>query len=137
MDLKASIETSVSGMSSQATRMRIIAENLANAQSTAQTPGGDPYRRRVVTFANELDKADGAKLVKVKSVEPDNSKFETQFNPNHPAADGNGYIKLPNVNATIETMDMHQAQRSYEANLAAIKAAQNMMIRTIDLLNSR
>ena len=137
MDLKASIETSVSGMSSQATRMRIIAENLANAQSTAQTPGGEPYRRRVVTFANELDKANGAKLVKVKSVEPDKSNFETQFNPNHPAADGNGYIKLPNVNSTIETMDMNQAQRSYEANLAAIKAAQNMMIRTIDLLNSR
>lgn len=137
MDLKASIETSVSGMSSQATRMRIIAENLANAQSTSQTPGGDPYRRRVVTFSNELDRANGAKLVKVKSVEPDKSKFETQFNPNHPAADENGYIKLPNVNSTIETMDMNQAQRSYEANLAAIKAAQNMMIRTIDLLNSR
>lgn len=137
MDLKSAIETSVSGMNSQGTRMRIIAENIANAQSTARGPDGQPYRRRVVSFENELDKASGAKLVKVKGVENDKSEFETTYDPSHPAADGNGYVKMPNVNPLIETMDMQQAQRSYEANLAAVKASQNMMIRTIDLLNIR
>ncbi len=137
MELKSAIETSVSGMNSQGTRMRIIAENIANAQSTARGPDGEPYRRRVVSFTNELDKASGAKLVKVKGVEADKAEFETIYDPSHPAADSNGYVKMPNVNSMIETMDMQQAQRSYEANLAAIKASQNMMVRTIDLLNTR
>jgi flagellar basal-body rod protein FlgC len=137
MDLKSAIETSVSGMNSQGTRMRIIAENIANAQSTARGPNGDPYRRRVVSFANELDKASGAKLVTVKGIEVDKAEFETIYDPSHPAADANGYVKMPNVNSLIETMDMQQAQRSYEANLAAVKASQNMMVRTIDLLNTR
>ena len=137
MDLKSAIETSVSGMNSQGTRMRIIAENIANAQSTARGPDGEPYRRRIVSFENELDKASGSKLVKVKGVENDESGFETKYDPTHPAADNNGYVKMPNVNPLIETMDMQQAQRSYEANLAAVKASQNMMIRTLDLLNSR
>ncbi|MDO9459963.1 MAG: flagellar basal body rod protein FlgC [Alphaproteobacteria bacterium] len=137
MDLKSAIETSVSGMNSQGTRMRIIAENIANAQSTARGADGNPYRRRVVSFANELDKASGAKLVTVKGVEFDKSEFESVYDPAHPAADKNGYVKMPNVNSMIESMDMKQAQRSYEANLAAVKASQNMMVRTIDLLNSR
>ncbi len=137
MDLKSAIATSVSGMNSQGTRMRIISENIANAQSTAKGPDGEPYRRRVVSFTNELDKASGAKLVKVKGVETDKAEFETVYDPSHPAADGNGYVKTPNVNTLIETMDMKQAQRSYEANLAAVKASQNMMVRTLDLLNIR
>lgn len=137
MDLKTAIETSTSGMHSQGTRMRIIAENIANAQSTASSPGGDPYRRRVVSFANEVDRATGAKLVTIKGVDEDKSDFETTYNPSHPAADKSGYVKMPNVNTMLESMDMRQAQRSYEANLAAVKAAQNMMVRTIDLLNSR
>lgn len=137
MDLKSAIETSVSGMNSQGTRMRIIAENIANAQSTARGPDGDPYRRRVVSFANELDKATGAKLVTIKGVEVDKAEFEATYDPSHPAADANGYVKMPNVNTMIESMDMQQAQRSYEANLAAVKASQNMMVRTIDLLNTR
>ncbi|CAM9918043.1 MAG: flagellar basal body rod protein FlgC [Rhodoferax sp.] len=137
MDLKSAIETSISGMNSQGTRMRIIAENIANAQSTARGPDGEPYRRRVVSFTNELDRASGAKLVKVKGVENDKAEFETIYDPSHPAADSSGYVKMPNVNSLIETMDMQQAQRSYEANLAAIKASQNMMVRTIDLLNTR
>ncbi|MFZ5931055.1 MAG: flagellar basal body rod protein FlgC [Pseudomonadota bacterium] len=137
MDLKSAIETSISGMNSQGTRMRIIAENIANAQSTARGPDGEPYRRRVVSFTNELDRASGAKLVKVKGFENDKAEFETIYDPSHPAADSSGYVKMPNVNPLIETMDMQQAQRSYEANLAAIKASQNMMVRTIDLLNTR
>ena len=137
MDLKSAIETSVSGMTSQATRMRIIAENIANAQSTAKGPDGEPYRRRVVSFSNELDRASGAKLVNVKGIEMDKGEFDTKYDPGHPAADSEGYVKMPNVNPLIETMDMQQAQRSYEANLAAVKASQNMMVRTLDLLNTR
>ncbi|MSP43059.1 MAG: flagellar basal body rod protein FlgC [Alphaproteobacteria bacterium] len=137
MDLKSAIETSISGMNSQGTRMRIIAENIANAQSTARGPSGDPYQRRVVSFANELNRASGAKLVTIKGIEVDKSEFETVYDPNHPTADANGYVKMPNVNTLIETMDMKQAQRSYEANLAAVKASQNLMVRTIDLLNNR
>jgi len=136
-DLKSAIETSISGMNSQGTRMRIIAENIANAQSTARGPDGDPYRRRVVTFANELDRATGAKLVKIKGVEEDKAEFESVYDPGHPAADATGYVKMPNINQMIESMDMKQAQRSYEANLAAVKASQNLMVRTIDLLSAR
>ena len=136
-DLKSAIETSISGMNSQGTRMRIIAENIANAQSTAKGPDGEPYRRRVVSFVNELDKATGAKLVSIKGVTEDQSEFDTVFDPGHPAADGDGYVKMPNVNGLIESMDMKQAQRSYEANLAAVKASQTLMVRTIDLLNTR
>ncbi len=136
-DLKSAIETSISGMNSQGTRMRIIAENIANAQSTAKAPDGEPYRRRVVSFTNELDKATGARLVTIKGVDVDKGEFESVYDPGHPAADANGYVKMPNVNTMIETMDMKQAQRSYEANLAAVKASQNLMVRTIDLLSNR
>lgn len=137
MDLKSAIATSVSGMNSQGTRMRIIAENIANAQSTARGPDGEPYRRRVVSFANELDKASGARLVEIKGIEFDKAPFESTYDPSHPAADADGYVKTPNINAMIESMDMQQAQRSYEANLAAVKASQTLMVRTIDLLGSR
>lgn len=137
MDLQSAVETSLSGMHSQSTRMRIIAENIANADSTSKDASGEPYRRRTVSFENELDRATGAKLVKVSGVLKDKSEFQTRYDPTHPSADASGYVKSPNVNVLIETMDMRDAQRSYEANLAAVKAAQGLMVRTIDLLNTR
>lgn len=137
MDLKNAIQASISGIRAQGTRIRVISENIANAQSLATTAGGDPYRRRVVTFAGEVDRATNASLVRVSGVEKDRGEFSQKFDPSHPAADAKGYIKLPNVNVLVETMDMQQAQRSYEANLAAVKAARNMMVRTVDLLSSR
>ena len=114
--------------------MRVIAENLANADSIATTPDGDPYRRRVATFAAEVDRATGATQVAVKSIDADKSAFGRVYQPGNPAADAKGYVESPNVDALIETADMKAAQRSYEANLNAIEAARGMTMRTVDLL---
>ena len=123
-DMLKSMSVAASGLQAQGTRLRVISENLANANSTSEVPGGDPYRRKTVTFAAELDKAIGAEEVKVRKV------------GTHPAADANGHVKLPNVNMLIELADMREAQRSYEANLQMIDQARSMLMRTIDLLRS-
>jgi flagellar basal-body rod protein FlgC len=111
-----------------------VAENLANADSVAEVPGGDPYRRKVITFRNALDKQLGLETVQVSKVGVDQSDFRVKYEPGNPAADGKGYVKLPNVNSLIEMTDMREAQRSYEANLRAIEVARNMLQRTIDLI---
>ncbi|MCD2324244.1 flagellar basal body rod protein FlgC [Sphingomonas sp. IC-56] len=134
MDLKASLGVSASGLRAQSLRMRVIAENLANQDSVANTAGGDPYRRRVASFSAEVDRATGATGVKIKSIEKDRSDFTRVYQPGHPAADGEGYVLKPNVNSLVETADMKAAQRSYEANLNAIEAAKSLTMRTIDLL---
>ncbi len=133
-DLSLAMRISSSGMEAQSFRMRTVAENLANADSTARTADGDPYRRRVVSFRNVLDRQIGASLVRVDRVVPDRSDFRQRFDPQHPAANPEGYVNLPNVNPLIEVMDMRQAQRSYEANLSMIEVAKNMIARTIDIL---
>jgi flagellar basal-body rod protein FlgC len=121
-----------SALKAQQARMRIIAENIANAQSTAKTPGGDPYRRQVPVFqAAPIDGTTGVRLAQVK---PDMSDFSVEHDPSHPAADAKGYVKRPNVNSLIETMDMREAQRAYEANLNVIDTARAMQQRTIDIL---
>ncbi|GGZ33700.1 flagellar basal body rod protein FlgC [Asticcacaulis endophyticus] len=121
-----------SALKAQQARMRIIAENIANAQSTAKTPGGDPYRRQVPVFqAAPIDGTTGVRLAQVK---PDMSDFSVEYDPSHPAADAKGYVKRPNVNSLIETMDMREAQRAYEANLNVIDTARAMQQRTIDIL---
>ncbi len=134
MDLAKAMMISAAGMKSQGTRMRIISENLANANSVAMAPGVDPYRRKVVTFTNELDKELGVTKVQVKDVTYDKSDFGMRYEPGHPGADENGYIKTPNVNGLVEAMDMKQSQRTYEANLNSIEVSKNMIMRTIDLL---
>lgn len=134
MDLTKTLKVSAAGMEAQNARMRTIAENLANADSVADAPGADPYRRKMVTFKNVLDKATGVQLVRSDRVVRDQSEFQKRFNPNHPGADADGYVLAPNVNSLIEVMDMRQAQRSYEANLNVIDAAKTMLLRTIDLL---
>jgi len=134
MDLKASLGVSESGLRAQSLRMRVIAENLANQDSVAQTPGGDPYRRRVTSFKAEVDRATGATGVKVNGIEADKSDFTRVYQPGHPAADKEGYVLKPNVNGLVESADMKAAQRSYEANLNAIEAAKSLTMRTIDLL---
>ncbi|NIJ34763.1 flagellar basal body rod protein FlgC [Sphingomonas oligoaromativorans] len=134
MDLKTSIGVSASGLRAQSLRMRIIAENLANADSVAKTPGGNPYRRRVATFQAEVDKATGGTMVKVDSIVGDKSDFNRIYQPGNPAADASGYVLQPNVNNLIETADMKAAQRSYEANLNAIESARDMTMRTLDLI---
>jgi len=121
-----------SAMQAQQARMRIIAENLANANSTARAPGGDPYRRQAPVF--EPTKVAGATGVRLQRVEPDRSDFKTEYEPGHPSADAKGYVKLPNVNTMVEALDMREAQRAYEANLNVIETVRAMDMRTLDLL---
>lgn len=134
MDLHASVDVSASGLHAQALRMRVIAENLANADSVARTAGGDPYRRKVATFRSHLDRTIGATKVQVASITTDKSQFGKVYQPGNPAADGAGYVQTPNVNGLIEMADMRAAQRSYQANLNAIEAARAMTSRTLDLI---
>ena len=134
MELLNSMMVSAAGMRVQGQRMRIVAENIANANSQPTEPGGDPYRRKLVIFKNLLDRELGARLVEVDKVTVDNSEFQKRYDPGNPAADADGYIKLPNVNALVEMMDMREAQRSYEANLTVIESAKQMMARTVELL---
>jgi flagellar basal-body rod protein FlgC len=125
-----------SGLHAQSQRMKVVAQNLANANTTAETPGGDPYRRQVVTFREVFDKSLGANVVQVSGVQKDMTSFSTRYDPAHPAADKDGYVLLPNVKSLVETMDMRDAQRSYEANLNVIEASRGMLLRTIDLLRN-
>lgn len=133
-DLKASMIISAAGLRVQGQRVKVIAENIANTNSTADTPGGDPYRRKVLTFQNVFDKTLDADMVRVKKIMGDKSEFGLVFDPNHPAAGPNGYYKTPNVNGLVEMSDMREAQRSYEANLNLIETSRSMITRTIDLL---
>jgi flagellar basal-body rod protein FlgC len=134
MDLSKAMEISASGMQAQSTRVKIIAENIANADSLGTTPGSDPYRRKVVTFGALLDRALGVEKVTVKRISNDPSQFGKRFDPHDPAADAKGYVKTPNVQPLVEMMDMRQAQRSYQANLNLITMSKTMIQRTIDLL---
>jgi flagellar basal-body rod protein FlgC len=136
MDFLKSIAIAASGLRAQAGRMRIIAENLANADSTASRAGGDPYRRKVVTFRTEIDRALDAQVVALGRVRTDPSDFRHKYEPGHPSADANGNVKYPNVNSLIEMTDMREAQRSYEANVNLITASRRMIQRTLDILKS-
>lgn len=135
-DLKGAMAISAAGMRAQSLRMRIIAENMANADSVATGPDTDPYRRKIVTFKNSLDKAMGVNQVKPDKLATDSSDFGLKYDPGHPAADETGYIRTPNVNGLIESMDMMQAQRSYEANLTSIEIAKRMMAQTLKVLEA-
>jgi flagellar basal-body rod protein FlgC len=134
MDFLKTISVAASGLKVQNGRMRVIAENIANADSTGDKPGADPYRRKLPTFGRRFDKELEAHVVELGRVKPDPTAFRTKYDPGHPAADQNGEVKLPNVNAVIETMDMREAQRSYEANLNLITATRRMIARTLEIL---
>jgi flagellar basal-body rod protein FlgC len=134
MDFSKSMAVIASGMRAQSARMKIIAENIANANSTAQTPGGDPYRRKIATVTSDFDRELGANLVQAGKPITDTSDFRTRYDPGNPNADGRGYVKLPNVDGLVEIMDMREAQRSYEADLTAMDATKSMLARTVDLL---
>jgi flagellar basal-body rod protein FlgC len=136
MDFLRSIAIAASGLRAQAGRMRIIAENLANADSTATRPGADPYRRRIVTFRSEVDKALESQVIGLGRVRTDPTDFRVKYEPGHPSADANGNVKYPNVNSLIEMTDMREAQRSYEANLNVIGASRRMIQRTLEILKS-
>lgn len=132
--LQASARLAGAGLEAQSMRLRIVSENIANAQSTGKTAGSDPYTRKTVTFRSELDRALGASSVQVKEVGVDRAPFQVEYDPGNPAADENGNVKLPNVNTLIEMADMREANRSYEANLQMMKQTRSMISGLIDLL---
>jgi len=134
--LEASLKIAGSGLESQSTRLRIVSENLANAQSTGSTPGANPYARKTVTFESEMDRAAGVDLVQVKSIGVDRAPFRVEHEPGNPAADSKGFVKYPNINVIMEMADLREANRSYEANLQIIKQVQNLNSQTIDLLRN-
>jgi len=135
MDLLDSMAEAAKGMKAQGVRMRVISENLANAETTSTQKGGNPYQRKIVTFKDMVDKTDNQEEVTVDKIQSDKSDFILKYDPSHPAADANGYVKMPNVNPLIEMMDMREAQRSYEANLGVIDIAKGMLSETLDQIS--
>lgn len=132
--LGATLRIAGAGLQAQSTRLRVVAENLANADSTAMTKGGDPYRRKTVSFETAMDRAAGAELVKVRQIGLDRSDFRLDYDPSNPAADDKGYVKRPNVEPLVEMMDMREAGRSFEASMNVIEQSRAMMNRVVDLL---
>jgi flagellar basal-body rod protein FlgC len=136
MDFVKSMSIAASGLRAQAGRMRIISENIANADSTARSPGADPYRRKILTFRSEMDRALNAQVVEMGATRTDTSDFRLKYEPGHPMADVNGNVKYPNVNMLVEMTDMREDQRSSEANVNVIGATRRMIQRTIDILKA-
>lgn len=134
--LSATLRIASSGLQAQGTRLRVVAENIANADSTAPTAGGDPYRRKTISFTSAMDRTTGSEIVKVKQIGRDRSDFQLAYDPSHPAADEKGYVKRPNVQPLIEMMDMREASRSFEASVNVIEQTRSMMNRMVDLLRS-
>jgi flagellar basal-body rod protein FlgC len=134
MDFTTSLYVAAAGLRAQTGRMRIIAENLANADSTSPQANGEPYRRRIATMKSDFDRELGANVVALGKPVPDAAEFRMQYDPGNPLANAEGYVRLPNVNALVEMMDMRDAQRSYEANLQVMEGARAMLVRTVDLL---
>ena len=136
MDFIKTMSIAASGLRAQAGRMRVISENIANADSTPNRPGADPYRRKLPVFVSDFDRELGARTVSLSRTQTDKSDFRLKYEPGHPAADTNGNVKYPNVNALVELSDMREAQRSYEANVNLITATRRMLQRTLDILKS-
>jgi len=134
MDFFSALQISAYGMRAQSGRMRLIAENLANADSVSQSVTGEPYRRKIAAMSSAFDRELNANVVQLIDPIADQAAFRMQFDPGNPRADAAGYVRLPNVNALVEMMDMRDAQRSYEANIQALEGARNMLVRTVDLL---
>ena len=132
--LETSLRIAASGLQAQSTRLRVVSQNIANAQSTGSAPGSDPYTRQTVSFESEMDRTLGADLVQVKSIGVDPSPFKLQRDPGNPAADENGMVKMPNVDVLTELADMREANRSYEANLQVAKQSADMLNTTISLM---
>ncbi|HQT88333.1 MAG TPA: flagellar basal body rod protein FlgC [Acidiphilium sp.] len=134
MNFGTTLNISAAGLAAEGTRLQIIAQNLANVQSTGSSPGSTPYRRQTVSFADRMSSATGVKMVKVSQIGQDQAPFPLKYDPSNPAANKQGYVKMPNVNSFVELMDMQQAQRAYNADLAAMNASRSMLSRTLGLL---
>lgn len=136
MDFLKSIAMAAAGLRAQSGRMRVIAENVANADTTPNRPGEAPYRRKVVTFQHRMDRELGEKMVELGPIKRDRSAFKSRYEPGHPLANGEGFVQKPNVDSLIETLDMREAQRSYEANLNVITSTRRMLARTLEILRA-
>ena len=134
MDLLTTMHVSAAGLKAQSERLRVVSQNIANAESAGTRPGDEPYRRRTIAFKDHFDRELGAETVKVSGYGTDKSDFQKKYDPTHPAADKDGYVLMPNVNTIVEMMDMREARRSYEANLNMIEASKAMLTQTINLL---
>lgn len=135
--LTASLKVAGSGLHAESTRLRVVSENIANASSTGDTPGADPYARKTIAFQSALDRASQVSMVEIDKIGVDRSAFVQEFDPSHPAADPDGYVKLPNVNPIVEMADMREANRGYQANLQVLKQARELISMTIDLMRGR
>ena len=135
MALTDTLQIAAAGMQVQGERLRTVAENIANAESTATTPGGTPYRRKTLSFQNVLNKELGIQTVKISKRGVDMSPFNKKYDPAHPAADAQGYVQYPNVNPVIEMVDMREARRAYEANINVVEVSKSMLTQTLQLLN--
>lgn len=133
-DMFSTLQISGAGMRVQNERVRVIAQNIANADTAPTKPGEKPYSRQIISFKDRMDKAAGERLVKVDEITTDKSEFELKYMPGHPAADKDGYVQMPNVSTLVETMDMREASKTYEANLGMFTQTRDMMSRTIDLI---
>ena len=134
--LVSALKVAASGLEAESTRLRVVSENIANARSTGDAPGADPYRRKTISFAAEIDRASGASSVEVQRLGVDDSEFTLEFDPGNPAADTKGMVKLPNVNVLVEMADMREANRAYEANLQTTRQTRDLISQTIDLLRA-
>lgn len=134
MDFSTSMAVAAAGLKAQSDRMKTITENIANANSAANTAGGTPYRRQIPTISSNFDRELNAEVVKSGKPMNDMSEFRSLYDPGNPLADAKGYVKMPNVNSLVEIMDMREAQRSYEADLSVIDATKTMLSRTVELL---
>ena len=134
MDLMAAIDVAASGMRAQSARVRVVSQNVANADTTAQTPEGEPYRRKLITFEQELDSATGARKVDVASIRPEQGELPVEYDPEHPAADERGYVEQPNVDPLVELMDLREATNSHRANLQVYEEARSMVSSTRSIL---
>jgi flagellar basal-body rod protein FlgC len=135
--LSVAVKVAASGLNAQSERLRVVSENLANAQSTGNSPGSDPYQRKTISFGTTLDAVSGGTYVSVQSIELDRSDFPIEFEPGHQAANEDGFVKMPNVNPLVEMADMTEANRSYEANLQVIRQSRELISMTIDLMRSQ
>jgi len=134
--LASTLRIASSGLETQSARLRVVAENIANAQSTGSVAGADPYARKTITFDSELDRATGENIVAIKSIGTDTTPFRVEHLPGNPAADEKGDVKMPNVDLLFEMADMREANRSYEANLQVVKQTRDMISQTIDLMRT-
>ena len=132
--LQATLRIAGSGLEAQSARLRVISENIANAQSTGDTPGADPYTRQTISFDSVLDRALGVPLVRVRTIGQDDTPFRVEHDPGNPAADAGGFVKMPNVDVLTELADMREANRTYEANLQVAKQSAELLGQTVSLL---